>query len=59
MPDTDTMVIATPWKEDKKAFYYNQKITCMPASSYVKIKGRTYTFDFSKDVGILDCGRDV
>ena len=25
-PDMDTMVIATPWKEKKTAFYYNQKI---------------------------------
>lgn len=59
MPDTDTMVIATPWKNDKKAFYYNQKITCMNASGYVKVKGKTYTFDSSKDFGILDWGRGV
>ena len=29
-PDMDTMTIATPWS-GKKAFYYNQKINCMPA----------------------------
>ncbi len=58
-PPMDTMVIATPWAEDKKAFYYNQKIACMPASGYVKIKGREYTFDSSKDFGILDWGRGV
>ncbi len=58
-PPMDTMVIATPFKEDKKAFYYNQKITCMNASGYVKVKGRTYTFDSSKDFGILDWGRGV
>ena len=27
----DSMVIATPWAEDKKAFYYNQKIDCLRA----------------------------
>ncbi len=58
-PPMDTMVIATPWAEDKKAFYYNQKIPCMPASGYVKVKNRTYTFDPKKDFGILDWGRGV
>ncbi|MBE6795772.1 MAG: DUF2804 domain-containing protein [Ruminococcaceae bacterium] len=58
-PPMDTMVIATPWREDKKSFYYNQKITCMNASGYVKVKGRTYTFDASRDFGILDWGRGV
>lgn len=58
-PPMDSIVMATPWKEDKKAFYYNQKITCMPADGCVKIKGRTYTFDSSKDFGILDWGRGV
>ncbi|MBK9794430.1 MAG: DUF2804 domain-containing protein [Sphingobacteriales bacterium] len=28
----DSMVIATPWKEDKLAFYYNQKINCLAAN---------------------------
>ncbi len=58
-PPMDTMVIATPWKENKKAFYYNQKITCMRAKGSVTVKGRTYTFDDSKDYGILDWGRGV
>ncbi len=56
-PPMDTMVIATPWKEKRSAFYYNQKITGMPASGYVKVNGKTYTFDSSKDFGILDWGR--
>jgi hypothetical protein len=58
-PPMDTMVIATPWKENKKAFYYNQKITCMRAKGSVTVKGRTYTFVDSKDYGILDWGRGV
>lgn len=56
-PSMDTMVIATPWSEKKSAFYYNQKIPCMPASGYVKIGEKAYTFDASKDFGILDWGR--
>ncbi len=58
-PPMDTMVIATPWTENKKAFYYNQKIPCMRASGYVKTKGRTYTFHPETDFGILDWGRGV
>lgn len=58
-PPMDTMVIATPWADDKKAFYYNQKITCMRAKGYAKIKGKEYTFDDTADFGILDWGRGV
>ena len=58
-PPMDTMVIATPWKNNKKAFYYNQKIACMKAKGSVTVKGRTYTFDDGKDFGILDWGRGV
>ena len=31
----DSMVIVTPFKEDKKAFYYNQKIVGFKADGYV------------------------
>ncbi|MGI6744989.1 MAG: hypothetical protein BWY46_00824 [Firmicutes bacterium ADurb.Bin300] len=58
-PPSDTMVIATPWATDKKAFYYNQKITCMRAKGYAKIKRKEYVFDNTKDFGILDWGRGV
>ena len=55
----DTMVIATPWEEDKTAFYYNQKINCMPASGYVKFGGKTFEFTPDKNFGTLDWGRGV
>ena len=58
-PPMDTMVIATPWKEDKKAFYYNQKINCMRASGSMKFDGKTYTFSPETDFGTLDWGRGV
>ena len=58
-PDMDTMVIATPWKEKKTAFYYNQKINCMRASGKVNFDGKEYVFDPSTDFGTLDWGRGV
>lgn len=58
-PNDDTMVIATPWAEDEKAFYYNQKINCMPASGMVEYDGVKYEFDPETDFGGLDWGRGV
>lgn len=58
-PPMDTMVIATPFKENKKAFYYNQKINCMPASGYMKFNGKVYDFNPETDFGTLDWGRGV
>ena len=36
-PEMESMCIATPWAEKPTAFYYNQKIACLPASGFVKI----------------------
>ena len=58
-PDMDTMVIATPWKEKKTAFYYNQKINCMRASGKAVFDGKEYVLDPSTDFGTLDWGRGV
>ena len=58
-PQMDTMVIATPWKEKKTAFYYNQKINCMKASGYMEYDGTRYTFSRDTDYGTLDWGRGV
>lgn len=55
----DTMVIATPWSENKKAFYYNQKINCMPAKGYIKFNGKTYNITPDKHLATLDWGRGV
>ena len=55
----DSMVIATPYADDPKAFYYNQKINCMPAEGRVEYDGRTYTFEPDTAFGILDWGRGV
>ncbi|MGN1419386.1 MAG: DUF2804 domain-containing protein, partial [Acutalibacteraceae bacterium] len=58
-PPMDTMVIATPWKENKKAFYYNQKINCMRAEGYAEFDGVRYEFNPETDFGTLDWGRGV
>ena len=53
----DTMVIASAWKENPRAFYYNQKINCMPAAGSIEIGERTYPFDPADSFGVLDWGR--
>ena len=58
-PPMDTMVIATPWKEKKTAFYYNQKINCMRASGTIEFDGVTYELNPEIDYGTLDWGRGV
>lgn len=58
-PPMDTMVIATPWKEDRLAFYYNQKINCMRASGTCTLGDKTYTFNPETDFATLDWGRGV
>lgn len=58
-PETESMVIATPFKEKKTAFYYNQKINCMPATGYVEFDGKTYEFKEGEAFGVLDWGRGV
>lgn len=57
--DMDTMVIATPFHGDKKAFYYNQKINCMGAEGIVYFGNERITFDKHNSFGVLDWGRGV
>ena len=58
-PDMDTMVIATPWKDKKKTFYYNQKMNCMRATGKVHFLNQIYEFNPQTDFGTLDWGRGV
>lgn len=55
----DTMVIATPFQENPRAFYYNQKIIGMKAKGRVEYKGNTYLFESGTAFGLLDWGRGV
>ncbi len=54
----ESIVVATPWPEDKH-FYYNQKINCMRAEGYVEYDGTRYEFDPASDFATLDWGRGV
>lgn len=58
-PPMDRMVIATPFPGAPRAFYYNQKINCLPASGEVTVDGRDYRFDPASAFGVLDWGRGV
>jgi hypothetical protein len=55
----DSMVIATPFPENKHAFYYNQKITAMPAEGVAKLGNEIITFRKTNALGLLDWGRGV
>ncbi len=55
----ETMVIATPWNENLKAFYYNQKINCMPTNGRVSIGDKTVHFQEDTAFTVLDWGRGV
>ncbi len=57
--DLDSMVIATPFKEDKRAFYYNQKINCMGAEGTVYFGDDKLKFNNNNSFGVLDWGRGV
>ena len=56
-PPEDSMVIATPFAYDKKAFYYNQKINCMTISGGMVYGSKEY--DLSSHLATLDWGRGV
>lgn len=58
-PPEDSMVIATPFKDKPKAFYYNQKINCLTAEGEVRFDGDTRVFDKSDSMAVLDWGRGV
>lgn len=55
----DSMVIATPWAEDPKAFYYNQKIVGMRAIGEFALGNLHHTFNDANSFGLLDWGRGV
>lgn len=56
-PELQSMNIATSWAENRRAFYYNRKINCMPASGGFSIGDRQYRYDATRDFGALDWGR--
>ncbi len=55
----DSMVIATPFQSDRKAFYYNQKINNMKVKGEAAYGDHLYRFSPEEAVGTLDWGRGV
>ena len=53
----ESMVIATPFTKNKKAFYFNQKINCMRADGTVFFGDKEIVFNDA--YGVLDWGRGV
>ncbi|MBQ5661315.1 MAG: DUF2804 family protein, partial [Lachnospiraceae bacterium] len=56
VPETDRMVILTPFEENKDYFYFNEKLNCMRASGMVQVGDYTHTFSPEKDFAVLDLG---
>lgn len=55
----ENMVIATPFKDKPKAFYYNQKIVGFTAYGRVQYGNQEIIFDKKNTQAILDWGRGV
>jgi len=55
--DLESINIATSWAENRRAFYYNRKINCMPARGSFTFGSQTWSFDPTRDFGALDWGR--
>lgn len=53
----ESINIATSWAENRRAFYYNRKINCMPASGGFSLGGESFSFNPAHDFGALDWGR--
>jgi hypothetical protein len=56
-PAMDRMVIATPFPRAPRHFYYNQKISCLPAAGHVTIGSERHAFAPNTAFGVLDWGR--
>ncbi len=57
-PSMDTIVVATPF-DKPTAFYYNQKINCMPAKGIITFQNVSHEFSDSESFACLDWGRGV
>ncbi|MBC8375036.1 MAG: DUF2804 domain-containing protein [FCB group bacterium] len=58
-PEDDSMLIATPFAGNPRAFYYNHKINCMPAQGSFTLGERQLEFSQQDAFGVLDWGRGV
>lgn len=56
-PYLETTNIATSWKEQRKAFYLNEKVNCMPAVGTIRRGMEEETLLLGEAWGVLDWGR--
>jgi hypothetical protein len=56
-PSMETMNIATSWKENRKAFYLNEKVNCMPAKGTIRRGLELEHLQDGDAWGVLDWGR--
>ena len=59
VPDSDQMVIATPFDEGPELFYYNMKHNCMKPTGKALLGDEEYIFTPDKSFAVLDYGRGV
>lgn len=57
--EDDRMVIATPFADAPRAFYYNQKLNCLPALGHAVLGGERIDFAPDRAFAVLDWGRGV
>lgn len=55
--DMESINIATSWKENRKAFYLNEKINCMKVSGKIKREFKTEYIEKDTTFATLDWGR--
>lgn len=53
----ESLVIATSWKEQRKAFYYNEKATCYSAAGTIRRGMEVESLLLGEAWGVLDWGR--
>ncbi len=58
-PQDDSIVMATPFPGNDKAFYYNRKVNCLAAQGEVSMGKRREVFTPDTHFGVLDWGRGV
>jgi len=58
-PDMEAMYICTPWKKNRKAFYYNCKKNCLVGEGKATLGNLEIQFKKEECFGVLDWGRGV
>ena len=59
VPETERMVIATPFAEGEECFFFNEKLNCMRAGGTLRLGALEHTFRPGRDFAVLDFGRGV